>query len=155
MGTTTTAREGGGQLVSMIKFDKSEKRATVFYRHALPLPPPPPPPQRQTSPYFLFVEYSHPRMAATSTSRIEIRIEPEAYAVGNEILSRIFVLRFLTSFQSAPFVFSEEYVLKIVNDEIEEFEIGWHDFILLKDKSYEVKPLISVAGCCFSQASRS
>lgn len=163
------------QLVSRVEFrhhrghreqQEDLPRASVLYRHVRPddhdhysfVTTTAAAAAKRTNAYFLFVEYSHPLMEENRMSRIEIRLEPEAYAVGNEILSRIFVLRFL-SFQSAPFVFSEEYVLKIVNDEVEEFEIGWHDFILINDKSYDVqkmKILRSVGRCgCSSAASRS
>ena len=83
---------------------------------------------KKTDPLFLFAEYSHP---STPMTKIELHLEGEIFCEGNEILSRIFVLRLLT-FQSIPFVFTENYRLTIVDDGINEFQIGWNEYIFIE-----------------------
>lgn len=85
---------------------------------------------KRIAPVFLFAEYSHPSMASSST-KIELRLDGDMFCEGNEILSRVFVLRLLT-FQNTPFVFSDTYRLTVVDDRISEFQIGWNEYILIE-----------------------
>ena len=55
---------------------------------------------------------------------IEISLPKTAFVVGNRILSRLFLLRYLT-YQPRPFSFSETYRVLIIDNDVDELEIGW------------------------------
>ena len=86
---------------------------------------------------FLSILYTHPIMEHP----IYIEIPKNACLVGNEILSSIFVLRYL-EYQSMPFVFDLKYTLQIIDNHVNQFILKCHQYILLEpDNKYKVLSL--------------
>lgn len=79
---------------------------------------------------FLVVEYTHPEM----TKPVVLEINQNYFVENNEILSNIFVLRCL-KYQYEPYIFDEKYVLKIIDNDIEDFILKPTQYVkILKDK---------------------
>lgn len=83
---------------------------------------------------FINIDYTHPKMK----DPINIKLDPNYLYQGNEILSKAFILRYL-KYQSAPFVFSDEYTIKIVDGEINTVTLTSDQYILLKKNAYSVR----------------
>jgi len=81
----------------------------------------------------LMVEYTHPKQS----QQITLTIPKTMYIEGNHILSSMFVLRLL-KYQSEKFHFDMDYKLKIIDDEINMFELSSHQFIVLTDNTYRI-----------------
>jgi hypothetical protein len=83
---------------------------------------------------FINIDYTHPRMK----DPINIKLDPNYLYEGNEILSKAFILRYL-KYQSSPFVFSDEYTIKIVDSDINTVTLMSNQYILLKKNAYTVR----------------
>lgn len=83
---------------------------------------------------FINIDYTHPRMK----DPINIKLDPNYLYEGNEILSKAFILRYL-KYQSSPFVFSDEYTIKIVDGDINTVTLMSNQYILLKKNAYSVR----------------
>ena len=83
---------------------------------------------------FLSVEYHHPKIGEP----IELEINENFYLNENEILSSVFVLRML-EYQSKPFLFDNDYTLKIMDNNVNMFDLKHNDFIYLKQGGYSIK----------------
>jgi hypothetical protein len=68
---------------------------------------------------------------------IHINIPKNWFLIGNEILSSIFILRYL-QYQSSEFVFDYNYILQIIDNNINQFNMKCHQYILLEENEYKV-----------------
>ena len=87
-----------------------------------------------TQKYFLSIEYRHPKM----NDPIEIHLLPEYYITNNEILSSIFVLRYL-EYQKQPYIFDEDYCLNIMDYKLNMITLKHNEFIQLTKNHYFIK----------------
>jgi hypothetical protein len=85
---------------------------------------------------FLSVEYTVPH----STSGVSLKIPVEMCMQGNELFSHAFVRRLL-EYQSEPFEFDFNYRLKVMDGEVNEFELNNTQYIVLGESDYEVKEI--------------
>lgn len=94
---------------------------------------------RKSDVKMLSVEYVHPSMRQS----IFLELDKRIYWKHNVILSPLFVRRWL-EYQPLPFVFDENYVLKIMDNNIHSMEIFSNQYIVLGDFDYsvcEIQPL--------------
>ena len=82
---------------------------------------------------FISIEYTHPSMQ----SKIIINIPKNTYFVNNIVLSSVFIKRYL-EYQSENYVFDDKYVIQIMDNNINMFSLKHNEYILIKEKSYEV-----------------
>jgi hypothetical protein len=82
---------------------------------------------------FLTVEYTHPRM----TYGIFLELDKNVFYANNEILSPLFILRSL-KYQSTAFVFDMNYKIKILDENINSFELTSDQHIFLHKVSYKI-----------------
>jgi hypothetical protein len=87
---------------------------------------------------FLSIEYSYPGIQKP----IFIDVHKYAYMVDNEILSPAFIKRFFDyTIGIDKDVFRSEYVLKIMDNNLNNFELKSDQYILLQSNSYVIKNL--------------
>jgi hypothetical protein len=82
---------------------------------------------------FLSIEYTHPIMK----KGIFIDLDRSVYLVGNQILSPAFVKNYL-EYQSEIYHFDLDYVVKIIDSDVNNFEIGCDKSILLIEDGFKV-----------------
>jgi hypothetical protein len=82
---------------------------------------------------FLSIEYTHPDIK----DQIIFTLDKSHFLNNNEILSNAFVLKLL-EYQSYDYVFDNYYKLKIMDNNINTFEISSNQHILLKENSYHI-----------------
>jgi len=82
---------------------------------------------------FLNIEYCHPE----NQSSITIQLDRNDYLVGNEILSSSFVKRQLEYMNSSK-NFDMSYVLKIMDNNLNNFELKSHEYIVLDKMEYKI-----------------
>ena len=82
---------------------------------------------------FLSIEYTHPIME----KGIVVNLDRSIYIVGNQILSPVFMKSYL-EYQSELFFFDKDYKIKIMDNKIQLFEIGFNHSIVLKEDTYEI-----------------
>jgi len=82
---------------------------------------------------FLFIEYHHPEM----TSPLLLNIPKAMMMVGNEVLSSVFVLKLLEQIPS-NFVFDNKYFLKLMDGDINVFELHANQYIILGRDKYTI-----------------
>jgi len=82
---------------------------------------------------FLSIEYTHPIMK----NSISIDLDKSIYFVDNQILSPTFVKSYL-EYQPELYHFDMDYVLKIMDGDINTFEIGFDNSILLTADGYKI-----------------
>ena len=84
---------------------------------------------------FLSIQYTHPELKEP----IELNLENEWYFIGNELLGKIHILRILEyQFNKSQYIFDERYILKIIDSNINIFEITAEQYIRLGEETYEV-----------------
>jgi hypothetical protein len=84
---------------------------------------------------FISIQYSHPRM----TNMIDIIILPGMYMVGNEILSSVFIFKWLVNnFPKNSYVFDKDYVVCILDNQIKYTEVRSNQFCIIKEKDWSV-----------------
>lgn len=84
---------------------------------------------------FILVEYGHPKMKGL----IQIQLPDSVYMVGNEILSKAFVLRHLDhSCIPNTWHFDEDYIVRIIDHNADSLEIGSHQYVVLEKEGYRV-----------------
>ena len=86
-----------------------------------------------SSTHFLSVIYKHPEIEKP----IELSIKNGWFMEGNEILSASFIHREL-AYQSKSFIFDKEYTVQIIDENINIIEIGYYEYIIIKNDSYEI-----------------
>jgi hypothetical protein len=84
---------------------------------------------------FLTIEYSHPRMK----SPLSITLSRDYFYVGNEILSAAFLMRYI-GYQSifTDTAFDASYVVHLIDDEINQIELHWGQYLVLGKFDYRV-----------------
>lgn len=82
---------------------------------------------------FLTIDYTHPDMPG----KIVINIPKTAYTINNIILSSLFIKRYL-EYQPDEYIFDDKYTLKLMDNNIKMLSLKFNDFILIKEKTYEV-----------------
>jgi hypothetical protein len=82
---------------------------------------------------FLSVEYSHPEMTGT----IVIEMDKGYWLEGNQLLSAAFVKRCL-EYQNKPYYFDMNYTLKIMDDNINIFEMGSDSYVMVGRDDYKI-----------------
>ena len=82
---------------------------------------------------FLSIEYSYPG----SDTPIVLEMNSDEYIVGNEILSKTFVKRML-EYQVNTTVFHHDYVLSIMDNNIDTFELKMGEYIILEKDRYTI-----------------
>jgi len=80
---------------------------------------------------FLSIEYTHPLMKMG----IVFELDKSVYFVGNQILSPTFVKSYLEH-QSELYHFDMDYVLKIMDGDINSFELGFNKSVVLTEEGY-------------------
>lgn len=83
--------------------------------------------------YFLEIKYTHPSMDC----EIDIIVNKNEYVNNNEILSFSYIEKYL-NYQEEPFVFNDDYKLKIIDKDLESFELTSNEYITLYNKEYTV-----------------
>lgn len=86
---------------------------------------------------FLSVEYTHPKMS----HGIFLDLIKQDYLLNNEILSASFVKRWL-EYQSEQFHFDMNYKLRIMDNNINMFELTSDQFIIMNDDAYSVEDVV-------------
>ena len=84
--------------------------------------------------FFLTIMYNHPKMNTSIQLDTGISLY---YYVNNEILSPVFILRFL-KYQPLPFVFDSDYSVEIIDCNINIFNLYSNMYIKLGESAYEV-----------------
>ena len=83
---------------------------------------------------FLSITYTHPSLEHA----IHIDIPKNALICGNEILSAIFVLRYL-EYQSMPYgQFDLDYTINIIDNYVNQLQIRSNQYVLLLDNKYTI-----------------
>lgn len=83
---------------------------------------------------FLSIEYTHPDMSAG----IVMNIERGYWLVGNDILSNVFVKRWL-EYQPLSYIFDNQYCIKILDGDVGVIELGWgQGIVLCENGKYEI-----------------
>lgn len=82
---------------------------------------------------FISVEYTHPNMK----NKIIMAIPKNTYFVNNIILSSAFIKRYL-EYQPENYVFDDNYTIQLMDNNINMFSLKCNQYILIKEKSYEV-----------------
>lgn len=82
---------------------------------------------------FIIAEYTHPKMSKPIT----LDIPKGYYLVGNELFSPAFVQRYL-ELQKEYYVFDDQYIINILDHEVNEHKITFDQYIKLDEKSYLV-----------------
>ena len=82
---------------------------------------------------FWSIEYTHPLMK----KGIVFELNKNVYLVGNQILSPTFVKSYL-EYQSELYHFDMDYVLKIMDSDINSFELGFDRSVVLTEDGYSI-----------------
>jgi len=82
---------------------------------------------------FLSIEYINPNNKAP----IILTLDAAHFYCGNEILSKLFVKRMI-EYQVGNYMFNQDYYLKIMDNNIETFELKSNGFILLEKDEYKI-----------------
>jgi hypothetical protein len=93
----------------------------------------------QSKHQFLSIKYTHPNMK----DAIFIDIDKEYYYAYNEILSPLFVKRYL-EYQPLIYDFDMDYELEIMDNDINTFVINSKQYILLVESTYTIKNIETI-----------
>jgi len=82
---------------------------------------------------FLSIEYSNPDMKET----ISITLNKDVFQIGNEILSKAFILRYL-QYQTQYYVYANDYTITVIDDKVNQITLNSKQYILLDKNNYKV-----------------
>tara|TARA_B110000285_G_scaffold231990_1_gene302004 strand:- start:5129 stop:5995 length:867 start_codon:yes stop_codon:yes gene_type:complete len=82
---------------------------------------------------FLSIEYTHPKM----DKKIVINIPKSMYFANNNILSALFIKRYL-EYQYEPYIFDNKYTLNLMDNNVKMFSMKYTDSIVLSENTYQV-----------------
>ena len=82
---------------------------------------------------FLTIEYRHPSM----TEALVIELDRSWFVSGNQLLSRVFVRRYL-DYQSTPFCFDKNYTILLIDDNMNFLTMNSNQYVLLQENSYKI-----------------
>lgn len=83
---------------------------------------------------FMMIEYTHPGLRTAAT----INLTSDYYRVGNEILSDIFIEKYLRHNYGNSCIFNSNYTLSILDNNFELVTINQSNYIELKENSYNI-----------------
>lgn len=83
---------------------------------------------------FIMIEYTHPGLKES----IVINLNSDYYFVGNEILSDIFIERYLSYNYGNSCIFDKRYSLSILDNNFDLININQSNYIELKAVSYDI-----------------
>jgi hypothetical protein len=86
---------------------------------------------------FINIDYVHPLMKEP----INILLDSHYFYIGNEILSKSFILRYL-KYQTNSFEYSNDYVIKIMDSNINQITLNSNQYIVLEKDNYTIKNVI-------------
>jgi hypothetical protein len=112
----------GDQYINHVFFNRSEANVET----ELPLVP--------SKHQFLSIKYSHPKMAQP----IFIDIDKEYYYAYNELLSPLFIQRYL-EYQPLNYIFDMDYELEVMDNDINTHVLTSKQYILLAESTYVIK----------------
>ena len=88
---------------------------------------------------FIAIEYFHPKM----NYQVSISLPRGMYISGNEILSSVFVLRWLTNnLAKNSYVFDMDYVIRIMDSNIKYVEITSRQYCILSEDSWFIEEFV-------------
>ena len=79
---------------------------------------------------FLSIEYINPDMK----EHVSITINKDLFQIGNEILSKAFVLRYL-QYQTEHYVYANDYTITVIDDKVNQFTLNSKQYVLLSNKN--------------------
>ncbi len=82
---------------------------------------------------FLSIEYSNPDMKES----ISITLNKDVFQIGNEILSKAFVLRYL-QYQTQYYVYANDYTITVIDDKVNQITLNSKQYILLDKNEYKI-----------------
>jgi hypothetical protein len=82
---------------------------------------------------FLSIEYSNPDMKES----ISIILNKDVFQIGNEILSKAFVLRYL-QYQTQYYVYANDYTITVIDDKVNQITLNSKQYILLDKNEYKI-----------------
>lgn len=82
---------------------------------------------------FISIEYTHPAMSEP----IQIELDEKWYYDGNEILSKLFIQRYLMH-QCLPYIFTDDYLVNIIDSDVNQITLNKNQYILLKPDEYKI-----------------
>ena len=82
---------------------------------------------------FLTIEYTHKKME----DKIEILLHKSDLLMNNEILSYAFIYKYLL-YNHSDFVIDDEYVIYIIDKDLNTIDINHEKYVILKDNGYEI-----------------
>jgi len=113
----------GDKYIQHICFDNSKQ--TLAEDFSLP--------SRKLRYKFLSIEYTHPNMKKS----VVLTLDENMYHENNEILSASFIMRLLKH-QKEPFVFDENYALKIMDSNINNIVLKSNEYLILGKMEYTI-----------------
>jgi hypothetical protein len=117
--------------------ERDEQIVRVWTSHTSVFPTFTPTPN-YTNIKFVYVEYQHPKMNGVT---IELFIPRSLLVVGNELFSAGFICRWLNYFAECEFVFDDNYILRIMDDNINQYTLLYGDYVVLeKDGLVKISP---------------
>lgn len=114
--------KNGEKYINHVFFNKNEPKMET----ELPLVP--------SKHRFISVKYTHPNMDES----VFIDIDNEYYYANNEILSPLFIKRYL-EYQPLIYDFDMDYELEIMDNDINSYKLSSKQYILLADSTYTIK----------------
>ena len=82
---------------------------------------------------FLSIEYLNPDMKEP----ISFILNKHLFQIGNEILSKTFVLRYL-QYQTEHYVYANDYTVTVIDDNVNQFTLNSKQYILLDKNEYKI-----------------
>jgi len=82
---------------------------------------------------FLSIEYSNPDMKEA----ISFTLNKDLFQIGNEILSKAFVLRYL-QYQTQFYVYANDYTITVIDDKVNQITLNSKQYILLDKNEYKI-----------------
>jgi hypothetical protein len=82
---------------------------------------------------FLSIEYINPDMKEA----ISLTLNKDLFQIGNEILSKAFVLRYL-QYQTQYYVYANDYTITVIDDKVNQFTLTSNQYIILDKNEYKI-----------------
>jgi hypothetical protein len=82
---------------------------------------------------FLSIEYINPDMKEA----ISLTLNKDLFQIGNEILSKAFVLRYL-QYQTQYYVYANDYTITVIDDKVNQFTLNSKQYIMLDKNDYKI-----------------
>ena len=83
---------------------------------------------------FFYIEYSHSKLK----KNIPIYIDPRYFMIGNEILSHVFIARYLDHTYGICF-YQNDYILHLVDNNMKYFTMNRNHYLYISEYSYKIK----------------